>query len=136
MRKRLAHWAGTLRRPLGSAKEMNHLDPVADQRRAPPTTQNVLNFMDFFFFLENSAKSYVDTPSCGESWIRPLDHYVFYRSMLGQDNRFFGKFGKIVCWRPPPGWRPLLRGILDLPLRPLCILQIHVRTRYHQVLQN
>ena len=30
--------------------------------------------------------------------------------------QFFGKFGKIVCWRPPEGWRPLLRGILDPPL--------------------
>ena len=33
--------------------------------------------------------------------------------------QFFGKFGKIVCWRPPPPaerWRPLLRGILDPPL--------------------
>ena len=33
--------------------------------------------------------------------------------------QFFGKFDKIVCWRPPPleGWRPLLQGILDPPLR-------------------
>ena len=30
---------------------------------------------------------------------------------------FWGKFGKIVCWRPLlEGWRPLLRGILDPPL--------------------
>ena len=30
--------------------------------------------------------------------------------------QFFAKFGKIICWRPPEGWRPLLRGILDPPL--------------------
>ena len=31
--------------------------------------------------------------------------------------QFFGKFDKIVCWRPPlEGWRPLLQGILDPPL--------------------
>ena len=32
---------------------------------------------------------------------------------------FFGKFGKIICWRLPPqeGWHPLLWGILDLPLK-------------------
>ena len=31
--------------------------------------------------------------------------------------RFFWKFGKIVCWRPPyEGRHPLLRGILDPPL--------------------
>ena len=31
--------------------------------------------------------------------------------------QFFGKFDKIVCWRPPPeGRRPLLQGILDPPL--------------------
>ena len=31
--------------------------------------------------------------------------------------QFFTKFGKILCWRPPEGWRPLLRGIVDPPLR-------------------
>ena len=30
--------------------------------------------------------------------------------------QFFGKFDKIVCWRPPEGRRPLLQGILDPPL--------------------
>ena len=31
--------------------------------------------------------------------------------------QFLGKFGKIVCWRPPLGsWRPLLGEILDPPL--------------------
>ena len=30
--------------------------------------------------------------------------------------QFFAKFGKIICLRPPKGWRPLLRGILDPPL--------------------
>ena len=32
--------------------------------------------------------------------------------------QFLGKYGKIVCWRPPPpgSWRPLLGEILDLPL--------------------
>ena len=31
--------------------------------------------------------------------------------------QFLGNFGKIVCWRPPPGsWRPLLGEILDPPL--------------------
>ena len=35
---------------------------------------------------------------------------------------FLGKFGKIVCWRPPPSgsWRPLLREILDQPLHRMC----------------
>ena len=31
--------------------------------------------------------------------------------------QFFAKFGKIICWRLPEGWRPLLRGILDPPLK-------------------
>ena len=33
--------------------------------------------------------------------------------------QFLGKFGKIVCWRPPPpeSWRPLLGEILDPPLK-------------------
>ena len=32
--------------------------------------------------------------------------------------QFFGKCGNFVCWCPPSrdSWRPLLRGILDLPL--------------------
>ena len=30
--------------------------------------------------------------------------------------QFFAKFGKIICWCPPEGWRPLLLGILDLSL--------------------
>ena len=32
--------------------------------------------------------------------------------------QFFGKFDKIICWRPPPpeGRHPLLQGILDPPL--------------------
>ena len=29
--------------------------------------------------------------------------------------QFFGKFGKIVCYHPLAGQRPLLCGILDLP---------------------
>ena len=31
--------------------------------------------------------------------------------------QFLGKFGKIVCWRPPGSWRPLLGEILDPPLQ-------------------
>ena len=27
--------------------------------------------------------------------------------------QFWGKIGKIICWHPLKGWRPLLRGILD-----------------------
>ena len=30
--------------------------------------------------------------------------------------QFFAEIGKIICWRPLEGWRPLLRGILDPPL--------------------
>ena len=30
--------------------------------------------------------------------------------------QFLGNFGKIVCWRPPGSWRPLLGEILDPPL--------------------
>ena len=32
--------------------------------------------------------------------------------------QFLGKFGKIVCWRPPPpgSWRTHLKEILDPPL--------------------
>ena len=30
--------------------------------------------------------------------------------------QFLGKYGKIVCWRPPGSWRPLLGEILDPPL--------------------
>ena len=30
--------------------------------------------------------------------------------------QFFGKFDKIICWRPLEGRRPLLQGILDPPL--------------------
>ena len=34
--------------------------------------------------------------------------------------QFFGKFDKIICWRPLlEGWRPLLRRILDPPLPTL-----------------
>ena len=29
--------------------------------------------------------------------------------------QFFAKFGKIICWRPLEGWRPLLLGIQDPP---------------------
>ena len=38
--------------------------------------------------------------------------------------QFLGKFGKIVCWHPPPplgSWRPLLGEILDPPLFLLVI---------------
>ena len=36
--------------------------------------------------------------------------------------QFFGKFGKIICWRPHPrGLVPLLQGILDPPLINLLI---------------
>ena len=31
--------------------------------------------------------------------------------------QFFGHFGKIVCWHPLEGWRPLLWGILHPPLQ-------------------
>ena len=42
--------------------------------------------------------------------------------------QFLGKFGKIICWRPPGSWRPLLGEILDekwdvltqLPCRTCC----------------
>ena len=30
--------------------------------------------------------------------------------------QFFTNFGKIICWHPLEGWRPLLRGIPDSPL--------------------
>ena len=30
--------------------------------------------------------------------------------------QFLGKFGKIICWRPPGSWRPLIGEILDLSL--------------------
>ena len=30
--------------------------------------------------------------------------------------QFLGKFGEIVCWRPPGSWRSLLEEILDPPL--------------------
>ena len=33
--------------------------------------------------------------------------------------QFFRKFGQITCWRPLEGWHPLLRGILDPPLRTM-----------------
>ena len=36
--------------------------------------------------------------------------------------QFLGKFGKIVCWRPPGSWHPLLGEILDPPLQ--CIINI------------
>ena len=46
---------------------------VADPRGAPParppTDQNFLNFMHFFW--ENLANFYVGAPSYEESWIRP-----------------------------------------------------------------
>ena len=45
-----------------NANILNVPQAVADPKGAPPTAQNVLNFM-----------------------------------------QFFGKFGKIVCWRPSPG---------------------------------
>ena len=30
--------------------------------------------------------------------------------------QFLAKFGKIVCWRPPRGWRPTSGEILDPPM--------------------
>ena len=34
--------------------------------------------------------------------------------------QFLGNFGKIICWRPPPGsWCPLLEEILVLPLNTI-----------------
>ena len=35
--------------------------------------------------------------------------------------QFLGKFAKIVCWRPPESWRPLLGEILDPPLPVVAI---------------
>ena len=35
----------------------------------------------------------------------------------GDPMQFSGKFGKFFLFRPLEGWRPLLRGILDPPLR-------------------
>ena len=34
--------------------------------------------------------------------------------------QFLGNFGKIICWRPPGSWRPLLGEILDPPLITVC----------------
>ena len=48
--------------------------------------------------------------------------------------QFLGKFGKIVCWRPPGSWRPLLREILDLPLWGQPKLGTHaikLKTKFH-----
>ena len=72
----------------------------------------------------------VDAISYGESW--PIYIETFALADLGgaptrppptaqnflNFMQFSTKFGKIICWRPPPpeGWRPLLRGILDSPL--------------------
>ena len=39
--------------------------------------------------------------------------------------QFLGKFGKIVCWRPPESWCPLLGEILDPPL--VAELERHLR---------
>ena len=39
--------------------------------------------------------------------------------------QFLGNFGKIVCWRPPGSWRPLLGEILDLPLARNQIFSIY-----------
>ena len=42
----------------------------------------------------------------------PAQHFFIFM-------QFLGKIGQIIGWRPPPsvwGWRPLLWGILDLPL--------------------
>ena len=37
-------------------------------------------------------------------------------SKLFQFHAFLGKFGKIICWCLPEGWRPHMREILDPPL--------------------
>ena len=43
--------------------------------------------------------------------------------------QFLGKFGKIVCWRPPPpeSWRPHLREILGPPLHWTLIIRKHTK---------
>ena len=50
--------------------------------------------------------------------------------------QFLGKFGKIVCWRPPPpgSWRPHLVEILDPPLTSVhfeCILFEGLKFKWH-----
>ena len=47
----------------------------------------------------------------GGASVRPPTAQNFLNFM-----QFFAKFGKIICWRPPEGWRPLLWEILDPPL--------------------
>ena len=46
--------------------------------------------------------------------------------------QFLGKFGKIVCWRPPGSWRPLLGEILDPPLSSVC----HIRNSTPCYMEN
>ena len=43
--------------------------------------------------------------------------------------QFLGKFGKIVCWRPPGSWRPLLGEILDPAL-------LGVRINYMYIIEQ
>ena len=37
-------------------------------------------------------------------------------SKFSQFHADFGNFGKIMCWRPLEGWRPLPAGILYPPM--------------------
>ena len=50
--------------------------------------------------------------------------------------QFFAQFGKIICWRPLEGWRSLLRGILDPPLRSMILSKEIHRTAAESWKQN
>ena len=47
---------------------------------------------------------------------RPQHATRLWTKVLLISSSFLRKYGKFVCWRPPWSWRPLLQGILDLPM--------------------
>ena len=55
--------------------------------------------------------SVVDLRGGARDACRPPGHPNSFNFM-----QFLGNFGKIICWRPPGSWRPLLGEILDPPL--------------------
>ena len=40
--------------------------------------------------------------------------------------QFFGKFGKIICWRPPEGWRPSYGESWIPPWDPIILIVLTV----------
>ena len=76
----------------------------------------ILLMQRLFIFREKSGQFFVIKSSVADLHSKILDAPPF--QILSISCSFFKIFGKIVCWRPPPGgWRPHLGEFLDQPLK-------------------